>query len=220
MPFGLTNAPATFQRLMDIVLTGLKWQYCLEYLDDITVQSSTLERYLEDLRKVFLPLADANLTLRASKCNFCRQEIKFLWYLITPGGIKLDPGLVATIEQFSQPTNIEEVQAFLELSGYYRRFIQNYAKIAEPLLKLLLSAQHTASRSFSSPIIQAPNLSYPFILELDAYEHGIGCVLTPEYGNKKYVNASASRTLSSSEQKYSAVEREALAIAWATKHFR
>ncbi|CAF2807008.1 unnamed protein product [Rotaria sp. Silwood2] len=239
MPFELTNAPATFQRLMDIVLAGLKWQCCLVYLDDIIVYSSTFEQHLEDLRKVFLALADANLTLKTSKCNFCRREMKFLGHLITPDGIKPDPGLIATIEQFPQPTNIKAVQAFLGLSGYYRRFIQNYAKIAEPLLKLLRSTQPTRFRSplawnddctvafhalkqrlISSPIMQTPNFSYPFILELDACEYGIGCVLTQEYDNKKYVIAYASRTLSSAERKYSAVEREALAIVWATKHFR
>ncbi|CAM4850710.1 unnamed protein product, partial [Rotaria magnacalcarata] len=67
MPFGLTNAPGTFQRLMDIVLAGLKWQCCLVYIDDIIVYSPTFTQHLQDLRKVFLTLADANLTLKASK---------------------------------------------------------------------------------------------------------------------------------------------------------
>ncbi|CAF3093817.1 unnamed protein product, partial [Rotaria sp. Silwood2] len=113
MLFGLTNAPATFQRLMNIVLSGLKWQCCLVCLDDIIVYSSTFEQHLEDLRKVFLALADANLTRKASKCNFCRREMKFLGHLITPDGIKPDPGLIATIEKFPEPTNIKAVQAFL-----------------------------------------------------------------------------------------------------------
>ncbi|CAF3112988.1 unnamed protein product, partial [Rotaria sp. Silwood2] len=104
MHFGLTNAPATLQPLMDIVLAGLKWQCCLVYLDDIIVYSSTFEQHLEDLYKVFLALADANLTLKTSKCNFCQQEIKFLGHFITPNGAKPDPCLIATIEQFPQPT--------------------------------------------------------------------------------------------------------------------
>ncbi|CAF3775116.1 unnamed protein product [Rotaria sp. Silwood1] len=239
MPFGLTNAPATFQRLMDIVLAGLKWQCCLVYLDDIIVYSPTFEQHIHDLRNVFTALAEANLTLKASKCHFCRREMKFLGHLITPDGIKPDPGLISTITQFNQPTTLKDVQAFLGLTGYYRRFIKNYAKIAEPLLRLLRSQSSSEKnhkidwnadctvafntlkeRLISPPIMQSPNFSFPFILELDACEYGIGCVLTQEYENRKYVIAYASRTLSIAERNYSSVEREALAIVWATKHFR
>ena len=238
MPFGLTNAPATFQRLMDIVLAGLKWKCCLVYLDDIIVYSPTFEQHIQDLHSVFHALAEANLTLKSSKCYFCRREIKFLGHLITPDGIKPDPALIATIAQFTQPSTIKAVQAFLGLTGYYRRFIKNYTKIAEPLLKLLRSPSPTKSnhtiewnvdctqafntlkeRLVSPPIMQSPNFSFPFILELDACEYGIGCVLTQEYDNRKYVIAYASRTLSNAERNYSSVEREALAIVWATKHF-
>ncbi|CAM4965247.1 unnamed protein product [Rotaria socialis] len=239
MPFGLTNAPANFQRLMDIVLAGLKWQCCLVYLDDIIIYSHTFDQHIQDLRNVFLALTDANLTLKASKCNFCRREMKFLGHLVTPDGIKPDPGLTSTITAFNQPTKIKDVQAFLGITGYYRRFIKNYAKIAEPLLKLLRSQQPTTTRSqlpwnddctnafitlkqklVSPPIMHSPNFSFPFILELDACEYGIGCILTQEYNDRKHVISYASRTLCAAERNYSSVEREALAIVWATKHFR
>jgi hypothetical protein len=107
MPFGLTNAPATFQRLMDIVLAGLKWQCCLVYIDDIIVFSTTFEQHLHDLRKVFNALSDANLTLKASKCHFCLPEIKYLGHLVTPEGIKPDPELVSTVIEFNQPTTYD-----------------------------------------------------------------------------------------------------------------
>ena len=239
MPFGLTNAPATFQRLMDVVLAGLKWQCCLVYLDDIIVYSPTFEQHLRDLQSVFQALARAQLTLKPPKCNFCRAEMKFLGHMITADGIKPDPGLTSTITQFPPPTTVKQVQAFLGLTGYYRRFIRNYAKTAEPLLKLLRSPTSTSRhpslpwntdcttafqilkhRLVSPPIMQSPNFSFPFILELDACEYGIGCILTQEYDKRKYVIAYASRTLSSAERNYSSVEREALAIVWATKHFR
>ena len=239
MPFGLTNAPATFQRLMDVVLAGLKWQCCLVYLDDIIVYSPTFEQHLCDLNKVLLALAAAKLTLKASKCNFCRREMKFLGHLITPDGIKPDPDLTSTVTQFVQPKKLKDVQAFLGLTGYYRRFIKNYAKIAEPLLKLLrnqksfptnhhlqwneycTSAFQTLKQHLiSAPIMNPPDFNYPFILELDACEYGIGCILTQEYDNRKYVIAYASRTLVPAERNYSAVEREALVIVWATKYFR
>jgi hypothetical protein len=125
MPFGLTNAPATFQRLMDIVLAGLKWQCCLVYLNDIIVYSSTFEQHLQDLQKVFSALADANLTLKSSKCNFCRREMAYLGHIITSDGIKPDPGLTDTVAQFPVPTTIKEVQAFLGLNRDHYNHLLN-----------------------------------------------------------------------------------------------
>ncbi|CAF1339961.1 unnamed protein product, partial [Rotaria magnacalcarata] len=131
------------------------------------------------------------------------------------------------------------VQAFLGITGYYHRFIKNDAKIAEPLLKLLHSQQPATTRSqlpwnadctnafitlkqklISPPIMHSPNFSFPFILELDACEYGIGCILTQEYNDRKYLISYASRTLCTAERNYSSVECEALAIVWGTKHFR
>ena len=137
MPYGLMNAPATFQRLMDIVLAGLKWQCCLVYIDDIVVYSPSFEQHLKDLKKVFEALRAANLTVKASKCHFCRRETKYLGHIITQNGIKPDSDLVKSVINFPQPKKIKDVQSFLGLTGYYRRFIKNYARIAEPLIKQL-----------------------------------------------------------------------------------
>ena len=237
MPYGLTNAPATFQRLMDIVLAGLKWQCCLVYIDDVIIYSPTFEQHLIDLEKVFQTLKEANLTLKASKCCFCRREMKYLGHVITQEGVKPDPTLIQAVENFPQPKTIKDVQSFLGLTGYYRRFIQNYSKIAEPLLTQLrqlkdknyhLNWNQSCTTAFealkkkltSAPIMSTPNFKEPFILELDACEYGLGAVLAQEYNKRKFVISYASKTLSTAERNYSATEREALAIVWATQHFR
>ena len=237
MPFGLMNAPATFQRLMDVVLAGVKWQCCLVYLDDVVIFSPTFEQHMTDLRNVFQALRTANLTVKLPKCQFCRREMKYLGHVITSNGIKPDPELIKAVKKFPEPRKIKDVQSFLGLTGYYRRFIKDYAKIAEPLLKRLRNAQQSnnhlkwtneCTESFemlktkltNAPIMKTPNFNQPFILELDACEYGLGAVLTQEYDGEKYVIAYASRTLSTAERKYGATEREALAIVWATKHFR
>ncbi|CAF1502254.1 unnamed protein product [Adineta steineri] len=237
MPYGLTNAPATFQRLMDIVLAGLKWQCCLVYIDDIVIYSPTFEQHLIDLKNVFLALREANLTLKASKCCFCRKEMKYLGHIVTQDGIKPDPTLTKAVSDFPQPKTIKDVQSFLGLSGYYRRFIKNYSKIAEPLVKQLrqlkernyhLNWTKECTAAFetlkekltNAPIMSTPNFNQSFILELDACEYGLGAVLAQEYNKQKFVIAYASRTLSSAERNYGATEREALAIVWATQHFR
>lgn len=237
MPFGLTNAPATFQRLMDIVLAGLKWQCCLVYIDDVVIYSPTFEQHLTDLQNVFQALSTAKLTLKASKCQFCRKEMRYLGHIITQQGIKPDPDLIKSVTQFPQPQKVKDVQSFLGLTGYYRKFIRNYAKIAEPLLKQLRNNQRNnhhlqwspeCTQAFetlknkltNAPIMNTPNFEHPFILELDACEYGLGAVLTQEYDGGKYVIAYGSRTLNPAERNYGATEREALAIVWATKHFR
>ncbi|CAF1432643.1 unnamed protein product [Rotaria sordida] len=237
MPFGLTNAPATFQRLMDIVLAGLKWQCCLVYIDDVVIFSPTFEQHVKDLEKVFQALQSANLTLKTSKCQFCRREMRYLGHIITQNGIKPDPDLIKSVTNFPQPKKIKDVQSFLGLTGYYRRFIKDYSKIAEPLLQQLRNCQKgnhhlkwskectdafetLKQRLTNAPIMNTPNFEQPFILELDACEYGLGAILTQEYDGEKYVIAYASRTLSTAERKYGATEREALAIVWATKYFR
>jgi ribosomal protein L21E len=240
MPFGLSNAPATFQRLMDIVLAGIKWQSCLVYIDDIVVFSPTFEQHVRDLSAVFERLESAGLTLKASKCDFCRKELKYLGHIITSNGIKPDPGLVDSVKCFPQPKKLKDIQSFLGLTGYYRRFIKDYAKISEPFLRLIRShkklKRSTVDIEWSdecteafemlknaltqAPILRAPNFNESFILELDACDYGLGAVLTQEYDNKKFVIAYASRTQSAAERNYFPTEKEALAIFWATKHFR
>ena len=237
MPYGLTNAPATFQRLMDIVLAGLKWQCCLVYIDDIVIYSPNFDQHLIDLKNVFLTLREANLTLKASKCCFCRKEMKYLGHIVTQDGIKPDPALIKAVSDFPIPKTIKDVQSFLGLSGYYRRFIKDYSKIAEPLVKQLrqlkernyhLNWTPDCTTAFellkkkltNAPIMSTPNFNEPFILELDACEYGLGAVLAQEYNKQKFVIAYASRTLNPAERNYSATEREALAIVWATQHFR
>ncbi|CAF4749152.1 unnamed protein product [Rotaria magnacalcarata] len=217
MSFGLTSAPATFQRLMDIVLAGLKWQYCLVYIDDVVIFSPTFEQHIKDLEKVFQALQSANLTLKASKYQVCRREMRYLGHIITQNGIKPDPDLIKSVKNFPQPKKIKDVQSFLGLTGYYRRFIKDYSKIAEPLQQQLRNSQKgnhhlnwskgctdafeiLKNRLANAPIMNTPNFEQPFILELEA--------------------SYASRTLSTDERKYGATEREALAIVWATKHFR
>ena len=240
MPFGLSNAPATFQRLMDIVLAGIKWQSCLVYIDDIIVFSPTFEQHLKDLSNVFDRLSAAGLTLKATKCDFCRKELKYLGHLVTPEGIKPDPGLVDAVQSFPRPQRLKDVQSFLGLTGYYRRFIRDYAKVAEPLLRLVRSHQRSkrssntiewsddCQKAFSTlksiltqaPILRAPNFERPFILELDACDYGLGAILTQEYDEQKFVIAYASRTQTAAERNYYPTEKEALAIYWATKYFR
>jgi len=104
MPFGLTNAPATFQRLLECVLSGLTYEQCLIYLDDIIVLSSSFDEHLCCLRNVLTPLREAHLQLKLSKCFFAHSEVTYLGHIVSSNGITPDPQKVAAVLQFPTPT--------------------------------------------------------------------------------------------------------------------
>ena len=133
MPFGLCNAPATFQRMMDVVLAGLKWQSCLVYLDDVIVFSSTFDKHLVDLDNVLTRLGEANLKLKPKKCHICCSEVDFLGHVISNMGVQADPKKLDSIRNWPIPRTVKQVQSFLGLTGYYRRLIKDYALIEHPL---------------------------------------------------------------------------------------
>ncbi|CAF1320033.1 unnamed protein product [Rotaria sp. Silwood1] len=174
----------------------------------------------------------AGLTLKASKCDYCRKELKYLGHIITPDGIKPDPGLIDSVKLFPQPTRLKDIQSFLGLTGYYRKFIKDYAKIRshqkskrspnniEWSVECTIAFEQLKTALTQAPILRGPNFNEPFILETDACDYGLGAVLTQEYDNKKFVIAYASRTQTTAERNYFPTEKEALAIYWATKHFR
>ena len=135
MPFGLTNAAATFQRLMECVLAGLSMEQCLVHIDDVIVFSQSFADHLHHLENVFTRLVAAGLTLKLSKCHFCK-EVKYLGHIVGAMGVKLDPERVSCIVSYPPPDSLKKLQQFLGLSNYYRRFIPNYLHFAHPLYQL------------------------------------------------------------------------------------
>ena len=236
MPFGLTGAPATFQRMMDTVLAGLKWQCCLVYLDDVVVFSRTFDDHLRDLRLIFNRLFEAGLKLKPSKCFFCCTELLYLGYLITPEGLKPDPTTKTAILEYPAPTDVSGVRTFLGMTGHYRQFIPNYAIIAGPIQELVKptvpwtwgpAQQHAFEQlkniMTSPPVLKLPDFSrkFKFTLQTDASDQGLGAVLCQE-GEDGCLHpvAFASRRLTPPELKYHTQEKEALAIIWACEKFR
>ena len=234
MPFGLCNAPATFQRLMDMVLAGLQWTNCLVYLDDIIVVGKTFSQHLRNLTQVFERLRAAGLKLKPTKCHLCSEQVEFLGHVVSPEGVSTDPKKIAKVAEWPIPTSKKEVQQFLGLAGYYRRFISEFAKIARPLHRL---TEKTATfnwdndcqeafetlrdKLISAPILAFPDLEKPFILDTDASDKGIGAVLSQrdEEGAERVV-AYASKSLSRAEQHYCVTRKELLAVVYFIRHFR
>ena len=119
LPFGLSNAPATFSRLMDNVLSGLSWEVCLYYLDDIIVFSKRWHEHLEKLRMVFLRLSKANLRLGPRKCTLAKRSVTSLGHHVSKDGLRPDPRLLESIRKIPIQTTVTQVRSLLGLVGYY-----------------------------------------------------------------------------------------------------
>ncbi|KAK8780235.1 hypothetical protein V5799_018426 [Amblyomma americanum] len=233
LPFGLCSAPATFQRMMDTVLTDLKWQSCLVYLDDVVIFSDTFEDHLKRLRAVFEAIRSAGLSLKSEKCHFAFRELKFLGHIVSAQGVSTDPEKTAAVAAFYQPTDKRRLRRFLGLCAYYRRFVENFSKLAEPLTRLTKDSepvfwgqdQETAftelkARFQSTPILGHFDEKAATELHTDVSNVGLGAVLVQWQDGVERVLAYASRTLSRAEMNYSTAEKECLAVVWAITKFR
>ncbi|KAJ9529887.1 hypothetical protein QJQ45_022308 [Haematococcus lacustris] len=135
--FGLTNAPATFQRVMNRIFEKqLLAGTVLVYLDDILVMSRSPAEHVQHLREVLQVMKDNNLYAKLSKCEFNKPELKFLGHIVGRHGIAVDPAKVQVIQDWAMPTCLKELQAFLGLANFFRRFIAGYSTIAAPLTDL------------------------------------------------------------------------------------
>ena len=132
MPFGFYNAPATFHRLLNVVMAGLNPIVCLVYLDDIIVHSKDLPAHLDRLQMLFDPLLATGLKLRVRKCKILRTEVEFLGHRINAQGLSPYPGKIATVREWSTPRCRTDVRAFLGFCSYYRKFLGGFAPIAAP----------------------------------------------------------------------------------------
>ena len=149
MPFGLCNAPATFERLIEQVLSGLPLQVCLVYLDDILVPGSSFETALHNLELVFNRLRSAGLKLSPKKCSLFCKEVRFLGHIISSNGLAMDPEKVRVVRDWPQPSNITEVHQFIGLCSYYCRFNDNFANVAYPLHQCTQKGQPFESVSYT-----------------------------------------------------------------------
>lgn len=233
MPFGLKNAPATFQRLMDKVLSGLQGIELFVYLDDIVIYASSLTEHNKKFSKLAERLRSANLRLQPDKCEFLRKEVAYLGHIISEQGVKPDPQKIEAVKRFPRPKNPKNIKQFLGLAGYYRRFLNNFSKTAKPLTALLKKdqtfewrePQETAfvtlrDQLCTEPLLQHPDFTRPFILTTDASGYAIGGILSQGEVGKDRPIAYASRLLNKAEQNYSTIEKESLAIIYCVNHFR
>lgn len=234
MSFGLKCAPATYQRCIDKVLAGTE-DYCGAYLDDIAIFSDTWEEHLIHLRDVFIRLSKEGMTLRPDKCQWGRGQVEYLGFLVGSGTRQPNASKTAVLLSYPAPKTKKQVRAYLGLTGYYGKHISNYAELAAPLTDLLRKKQpdpvkwnEETEKAFSqlntaltsNPILTAPDYSKPFSISCDASQRAIGSVLT-QVGSDgmDHPIAFSSRKLTPTEQRYSTIEQELLALLHAVNRY-
>ena len=230
MPFGMKCAPATFQRLMNTVIAGMKGVQA--YLDDLVVSSNSWEEHLALLRQLLMRLRSAGLTVNLVKSDFAQAKIEYLGYMVGGGVLTPIYSKVWAIHQYPAPTTRKEVQRYLGMIGYYRRFIRNFSQIAVPLTDLTSSKKKfkwtdDCQEAFEKlkkflmmePVLKAPDFTKPFILQVDACDDGVGAVLLQEFNGERHPICYYSAKLKPHQRPYSTVEKEALSLILALEKF-
>jgi hypothetical protein len=229
MSFGLTNAPAYFMYLMNSVFMPKLDKIVVVFIDDSLVYSRNEEEHVGHFHVVPKRLREHRLYTNLSKCDFWLKEIKFLGHTISQKGIAVDPDKVPEVMNWKPPTTVRQIQSFLRLAGYYRRFIPNFSQIAKPMTELLKKgakfewgqkcedAFHTLRQHLTTtPVLAQPDNNKLFDVYCDASGTGLGCVLMQD----NRVIAYASRALRPHEQYYPTHDLEFAVVVHALKIWR
>ncbi|KAL0549287.1 hypothetical protein IC582_013768 [Cucumis melo] len=229
MSFGLTNAPAVFMDLMNRVFREFLDTFVIVFIDDILIYSKTEAEHEKHLRMVLQTLRDNKLYAKFSKCEFWLKQVSFLGHVVSKAGVSLDPAKIEAVTGWTRPSTVSEVRSFLGLAGYYRRFVENFSRIATPLTQLIRkgapfgwskacedSFQNLKQKLVTAPVLTVPDGSGSFVIYSDASKKGLGCVLMQQ----GKVVAYASRQLKNHEQNYPTHDLELAAVVFALKIWR
>ena len=233
MPFGLCNAPGTFQRCMMAIFSDMVEKTIEIFMDDFSVMGNSFDNCLKNLRAVLARCEETNLVLNWEKCHFMVQEGIVLGHRISARGIEVDREKIEAIEKLPPPSSVKGICSFLGHAGFYRRFIKDFSHIAKPLSNFLVQGIPFKFNSqclhaftilkdklISTPIVVAPDWSFPFELMCDASDYAIGAVLGQKREKIFQVIYYASRTLNDAQLNYATTEKELLAIVFAFDKFR
>ena len=233
MPFGLCNAPATFTRLMRIVLRGLKC--VIFYIDDVVIHSRTWSEHVNDLRTVLSCIHHHGLTIKPSKADIGCEEVVFLGHVVGNGVKRPDAPKVEKLLSLKAPTNKKEVRSLIGLVNYYRNFVPNFSSLSATFSDLTRKGQPDkivwsgeCEHAFdtlkqclsSSPVLVLPDFSKLFFLRTDASSRAVGGCLLQERDDVLRPVSYCGRKLLDREMNYPTIEREALAIVFAVGKFR
>jgi hypothetical protein len=238
LPMGITNAAPAFQRNMEAMLSGLMWRKCIIYIDDIIIFGDTFDEHLKNIEEILDRMKKFNVMAKPSKCKFCQMEVEYLGHRVGGGKLKMNKHNVDKILNMPMPGTLKEIRSFVCLAGYYRRFVKNFAMIAKPLTDLQTkekcarlgrregrrdkfelpeearkAVEELKQKITEGPVMALPDFTRPFEMKTDASQYAIGGVLyQKDEEGKEHPIWYASRVMKEAERKWSASEREMLAV--------
>ncbi|QGA19827.1 hypothetical protein EYB26_007522 [Talaromyces marneffei] len=234
MPFGLTNGPATFQRLINDIFLDCLDKFLIAFVDDLLIYSEDAVEHEIHVRMVLQRLRDAGLQASIKKCEFHVTTTKYLGFIITPEGIKVDPAKIEAVLTWKIPTTVRGVQSFLGFCNFYRKFIAEYGRIAKPLYYLtrqdvpFVWAKQCgeAFEKLKQALVSAPVLVYYDLnkltrMETDASDGVVAAVLSQLCDDREWHPVGYySATMSTAEHNYDIYDKEMLAIIRAFQEWR
>jgi hypothetical protein len=233
-PMGLKNLPAQFARYMTYLLRDYLNKFVAVYFDDIIVFSKDPELHDGHVRSVMDKLMKAGITLKIKKCEFDTTTVKYLGMIYSTEGLQIPPEKVDAIINWPTPTNVTGVQGFLGISGYVRRYLEQYADTSRPMTMLLRKEQpfewrEKQQQAFEkikelvrkAPILQLHDPELQSMIRPDASGFALGLVYEQIKENgERVIVAFYSRQFTMAERNYDVHDRELLAIVEAFKHWR
>lgn len=233
MPMGYCNSSGIFQRAMNETLDQYLFSCCLVYVDDLIIFSPSFEQHLKDLENVFGQLKLFGWKLKLSKCKFAQTTVDFLGHSISHNKITVKKDNLNKLLAMKKPTKVKELQSFMGLANYYRKFIQGFNYIIAPLLPLL-KKDHTwewtkehdeafeavVSELAKYPILRMPDFDKPFILRTDASDFAFGAALVQVHDGVEHPIAFHSGSFSDGQRKnWPTWKREGFAVISAIKRW-
>ena len=234
MPFGVCNGPASFSRLVAVVLSGIPFDVANAYLDDILVAGKNFEDHVTNMQLVFTRLAEHGLKLSATKCSLFRSEVEYLGHIVGRDGIRTLDKNVKAITDFPRPDTVKQLRSFNGMVNYYRKFLEGSHEVMRPLYKATSGKKLVWTEECEKAFVEAkrlltnaPLLAYPdfsedskFIVTCDASGIGAGATLSQiQHGEEKII-AYAGTSFNEAQLRYSPTDRELAAIRYAVNHFK
>jgi transposase InsO family protein len=234
LPQGITNGPATFQRVINSILGPTRWRYALAYIDDVIIYSKTFNEHLSHLNDICRILKDARFRLNPEKCEIARTQTDYLGHQVTSGEIRPSPHNIHGLLNTKLPQTPDEACKFVKAAEYYRKFIPNFSQIAAPLQKFVpttrtqqrkgqktkitlsneeIKAYEELKRFLTTDLVlRLPNNRFPFKVQTDASDEGIGAVLLQIYPEGDRPVAYLSKKFTQAQRKWSPMEQECYAF--------
>src|SRR4051812_26963027 len=229
MPFGLTNAPAVFMDMMNRIFRPYLDKFVVVFVDDILIYSASEAEHEEHLRIALQLLRDNKLYAKYSKYEFWLSEVKFLGHVVSGEGISVDPSKIEAVTKWERPKTVFDIRSFLGLAGYYRRFVKDFSKLANPMTKLTRKGarfewseeceqafKELKERLTTAPVLIIPEQGRGYTIYCDASGYGLGSVLMQGQG----VVAFGSRQLKNHEKNYPTHDLELASVVFALKIWR